>query len=137
MSIEDSMMMLRDCELKPGATDDEIGRLEIWAKTSLPKSYLDVLKRTNGAEGPVGDSGYLQLWTTEDVPRDTEDYEVAEYAPGFMLIGSSGGGSAFAIDIGNPSLGFYRIPFIGMSRESAKFMGSNFEDFLRSLGSED
>jgi hypothetical protein len=58
----------------------------------VPAAYLDLMSRSNGVEGFVGDQ-YLVLWPVEQLQELNDAYATAEFAPGLLLIGSDGGGT--------------------------------------------
>lgn len=101
---------------------------------NLPSGYLAFLQQANGGEGFLG-STYANLWRAEDLERFNQDYEVDEYAPGFFLIGSNGGGEAYAFDLSSQDQGLYQLPFIGMERKSAIPIADSWNAFLAPLGS--
>lgn len=43
----------------PGASEGAISQLTESLGMPLPKDYLDLIRLANGAEGPIGPSGYL------------------------------------------------------------------------------
>jgi hypothetical protein len=93
--------------------------------------YGDVLKRHNGIEGFIGPTQYIMLWSVEEIPKLNAGYQVADYAPSIVLLGSDGGGTAYGR---NKSKGkFGSVPFIGMSQSDFKEMGATFEEFLAQL----
>jgi hypothetical protein len=115
--------LLSQCTKQPGASSvpDDIGIGE----------YTEVLKRYNGIEGFVGPTGYLMLWSVEEIPNLNVGYHVEDSAPGLVLVGSNGGGDAFGIDKSTGKFG--SVPFIGMSRSTFEEMGATFEEFLVNL----
>ncbi len=96
----------------------------------LPKGYIEFISNSNGAEGQLGGS-YIILWPIEKLLILNEEYHVDEFAPGFFIIGSDGGGTAFATD--KQTGGLYEMPFVGMSREEAKLRARDFSGFLESF----
>src|SRR5262245_43223069 len=90
--------LLKDASLNDGAVEEDIQRLLAYAGTDLPQAYLDLLKLSDGVEGPIGERGYLQLWPAADVPVRNDGCCTADFAPGLLLIGSDGGGTALGID---------------------------------------
>jgi hypothetical protein len=73
--------------------------------------YLQAFARYKGGAGEVG-AANLDLWESTEVLEVNVDYQVAEYAPGFTIFGSDGGGMAYAFEC---TSGFiYEFPFIGM-----------------------
>ena len=94
-------------------------------------NYGDVLKWHNGIEGFVGPTEYLMLWSVEQIPTLNAGYQVGDFAPGILLVGSDGGGNAYGIDKSTGKFG--SVPFVGMSRSGFKEMGATFEEFLANL----
>lgn len=135
MSIEHVMKLLGGCAMYDGASGLEIASLQKWAGVQLPSDYLDLLKRTNGAEGFINRSTYLCIWSVSQVQELNDAYSVKEFAPGLMLIGTNGGDAGYALDLRRSSCSLMEVPLVGMSVDEAKEVGTDFEDFLRRLGS--
>lgn len=115
----------------PGAPESSIEQLQrLYA--ALPGDYIEWLRQTNGGEGFAGEN-YLILWRAEELEDFNREYEVGEYAPGLILIGSTGGGEAYAFDTRETGWPVVRVPFIGMSLKYAIRVGGTFSDFLASL----
>lgn len=93
-----------------------------------PPDYLQAFARYQGGAGEAG-TAYLDLWEPEEVLEANEDYQVAEFAPGFTVFGSDGGDTAYAFE---RTSGFiHEFPFIGMTMdEPATFRSQSFEGFL-------
>ncbi|PTS99127.1 cell wall assembly protein [Pedobacter sp. HMWF019] len=97
------------------------------ADFALPNDFLDFFKKSDGAEIRTEDH-YVLLWPIPEIIQLNEDYGVEEYAPGFFLFGSDGGGTAYAIE---KATGFiFELPFIAMSKDEAIFKSKNFTDFI-------
>jgi hypothetical protein len=97
-----------------------------------PADYLSFLSETNGAEGPVGESSYLTLWRVEEPVTNTSAYQVEEFAPELVLIGSDGGDTAYGLTRGSPTR-FIAVPFIGMASDQSEELGRTFQEFLLTL----
>lgn len=73
---------------------------------TLPKQYLEFMKRHNGGEGDIGESWFV-LYRLEELQEINDDYEIAEYLPDHIIIGSNGAGELYGIDIdGN----YFNVP---------------------------
>jgi hypothetical protein len=96
-----------------------------------PVDYMRFMSASNGAEGSLGDNYYIILYPIEELVEHNKDYQVDDYAPGLFIIGSDGGGMAFAFDKNTGE--FYEMPFIGMSREEATFLAEDFDSFIEFL----
>ena len=94
---------------------------------SLPTSFMDFFKKTNGAD-IISSENYIILWALTDMIQLNKDYNVKEYAPEFFIFGSDGGDTAYAIEKDTGDI--YEIPFIGMSKEAAIFKSKTFIKFI-------
>ena len=97
---------------------------------NLPHDYKEFLLSSNGGEGLIGEN-YIVFWRAEDLEPLNAGYEVANFAPGFLLFGSDGGGEAYAFDTRKSPWEVVQIPFIGMDDPIAR--GSSFTEFCASL----
>ena len=88
--------LLDNFNCNPPVNDPTIDAFEHNSGLRLPTDYVDFLKIANGGEGFIGEGSYLILWKLENIEKFNIAYEVHEYAPGLILVGSDGGGEAFA-----------------------------------------
>jgi hypothetical protein len=95
----------------------------------LPPAYLAALAIANGGEGFVG-KRYIKLWVAEELLERNEKHQVAEYAPNLFLIGSNGGGQAYAFDLAKDDNAVYQVPFIGLDPKDAEIVARIFDAFL-------
>lgn len=63
----------------------------------LPQNYLDFMIEHNGGEGDIGES-WLVLYSIEELKEINDDYNVPEYLPDHIIIGSNGGEEFFGIN---------------------------------------
>jgi hypothetical protein len=101
-------------------------------KVVFPNDYTAFLSATNGGEGMIGET-YIMLWSTEELSELNTSYQVAEYAPGLVLIGSDGGGDAFAFDTRFTPWPVVRVPFVGMELACVEKIAPSFNAFLQGL----
>lgn len=118
--------------LKPGAPKELLKKIELELGISLPLQYVEFMRRSNGAEGDVGNS-YLTLWPVEEIIPLNKAYAVEEFAPGLLLIGSDGGDIAYAFDTRLKSMPIVKVPFIGMDLREVKLCGATLIEFLENL----
>ena len=123
--------LLKDFGFNDPASEDQIVAFERAEGVGLPKQYRDFLKAGNGGEGPVGEFGYANFWKIEEIAGLNRDYQVEEYLPGYVVIGSDGGGEAFAIK--RDEVRYVQVPFVGLSEEDCMFMGNTFGELLAKL----
>jgi hypothetical protein len=119
-------------QLSPGASEDTIVRVQRQLDLQLPNSYLDFIRESNGAEGPVGNS-YLALWSIEELPLYNKRDAADELTRSLLQVGSDGGGEAFAFDTRTADMPIVEIPFISIDLSEAVFWGADFEEFLEFL----
>jgi len=122
-----------ECTLNDPATESAIDDLERAIGFRLPLAYRELMLRSNGLEGFMGEYHYLVLWPIEQVVELNEAYGVTGFAPGLLLIGSDGGDTGYAFDTRIEDFPLVEVPFIGMSLNEAKLKGSSFADFLKKL----
>ena len=115
------------------ATIDSISACEKSLNYKLPKDYVEFLMIKNGGEGFIGNESYLILWPIEDIVNFNREYEVANYCPGLLLIGSSGGGEAYAFDMRNSPWSVVQVPFVGMDYSLVELIGLSFQGFIDTL----
>lgn len=96
---------------------------------SLPPDYVGLLLQMDGGEGFIGDH-HLMLWSIERfVEMNTGTY-FAEAAPGLIVIGSDGGGEAFAFDTRSAPPPIVMAPYVGMEWDVAIVLAPDFNSFL-------
>jgi hypothetical protein len=108
-------------------SEAELRVAEISIRHELPSDLRDFLLRSGGGEGWIG-GGYVAIYSTQELAEVHEGYQVDEFCPDLVLIGTDRGGEAFAID---RSTGRYVMtPFIGDEPAVRVDVGGSFEEFL-------
>ncbi len=111
-----------------------IGQIENQLGISFPPDYREFMSRSNGAEGPIGPSSYLQLWPVEEIPKLNEIARVSDFAPGLVLFASDGGSTSYAFDTRQrDKTQFVQVPDVPLSLDEAEVLGQTFLQFLESL----
>ncbi|ABX48904.1 SMI1/KNR4 family protein [Shewanella baltica] len=79
------------------------------------------------AEGELSvEPEWYVLWHPEEIEEINRDYQLPEYAPGFLTFGGNGGGELLVVnDVGEV---FY-LPSIGMAPDTAIKIASNLQEF--------
>ena len=99
---------------------------------ALPPDYLAWLALSNGGEGELGvEPGWFALWPAEEVAPLNAAYEIAALLPGFIGIGSNGGGELLAL---GPDHAVYMAPFVPMEVGAAMAIAPDFLAFADALG---
>ena len=126
-------MLLTSLNKQPGASDAAIAEGGRQLNLKLPEEYVEFLKLSNGGEGFIGKNSYVILWGVDELASLNQSYEVQQYAPGFLVFGSNGGGEAYGFDTRTTTLPVVQIPFVGMDWSLAQPLGGSFKDFLETL----
>jgi len=74
-------------DLYEPATVEEIQQVEKELQIVLPKVYKGLLSVSNGVHGNL-----VQLYSTDGLIEMNKTYEVQNYAPGYVSVGSDNGG---------------------------------------------
>jgi SMI1 / KNR4 family (SUKH-1) len=127
----------RDWHAVAGASESAIEQLCRAVLCPLPASYLALLRTTNGGEGPLARQPYYVLLdSAENVADAAKGKHHEEFFPGFVVIGSNGGGEFIALDARTP--GPLAVVAIDMTNidldESVLPIASDFDAFINLLG---
>ena len=97
----------------PSATNDQLDLLKRTTGAIFPPEIYEFLRLCNGGEGFIGEEFY-RLYSVEQLLSLNPAYGVDEFMPGFVLIGSNGGGESYLLDARHTPAPVFRIPFIPM-----------------------
>jgi hypothetical protein len=123
-------------ELNPPANSADVALLREQLPL-LPADYFSFLLESDGGEGFVGvEPGYFQLWRANEVARCSSEYEVPKYLPGYVAVGSSGGGELFVFPVSGTPPGIFRVPAIGMAPAGVRRVARSFSAFVSEFGYE-
>lgn len=86
--------------LKPPTDLAAIRAVEETEGLSIPPDYAVLLQLTNGLSA----GGQLMLLELEALAGRNRDYEVADYLPGYIMIGDDSGGTALVMRGDNPTV---------------------------------
>jgi hypothetical protein len=101
---------------------------------ALPPDYLAFMAGADGGEGWVGaDGDYLILFPLRDLVGLNRAYQVDVFAPGLVVIGSSGGGEAFAFDTRRSPPPVVAVPWVEMTLDLAAPVAPSFAGLLAAL----
>ena len=127
----------REWDANPPASEAEIALLESKARAELPAEYLELLRFSNGGEGPLAlPPLWFQLYPVNDCIKLCQNQHVLEQFPTFMFFGSNGGLESIAFDIrvGPP----WRIVTVDQvaGAESATAIAPSMAAFIEAIGLE-
>lgn len=72
------------------------------------------------------DPEWYVLWKPEELEAFNREYELAEYAPGFITFGGNGGGELLVV---NEEGAVFYMPAIGMAPDTAIKIAKNLSAF--------
>ncbi|MEO1730911.1 MAG: SMI1/KNR4 family protein [Pseudomonadota bacterium] len=134
------MLADRDWTGAPGASGDDLRKLIEIAPKQLPQSYLDLLRESDGGEGPLPvDPWNLCLDHVKAVIDLELDGSQKQNFPSLFVIGGNGAGEAFALDLRFPD----RMPVVMYDmfnsdlEESVVEVAESFDAFLPLIGVEE
>lgn len=78
-----------------------------------PSAILDFVKRQTGAPRPDG----LVLYGRDDLTERNDTFEVAQYLPGYLLIGDDSGGSGVLVSCTHPEHPVYLCDLGSLAEE--------------------
>ena len=102
---------------------------------NLPAEYFAFLLSSNGGEGFLGISpGYAVLWGAQEVVPFSSEYEVQLYLPGYVAVGTSGGGDLLVFPFSGSPAGIFVVPAIGMAPDVVDLVAPSFSAFTAAFG---
>jgi len=119
----------------PGASEAKIGSLLEILDVKLPEDYLDFLRALDGAEGPIGERGYLALYSIERVIECNKNYK--EWVPWLVFFGTSGSLSGYGFDTRSPGMPVLELDWIGLDSSPVYLCGMSFLEFLEHLANDE
>lgn len=98
---------------------EEIGKVN---NVILPEQYIEFMRKHNGGEGDIGETWFI-LFPLEELQEINDDYEIEEFLPGHIIIGSNGGGELYGIDKeGN----YFNVPAL-IDEDDVSLLGTDIE----------
>jgi hypothetical protein len=121
-----------EMEKTDGATEQSLDKLSAHFGVDLPAEYVEFMRTTNGAEGPIGTIEYLQIWPVEEViDLDRGRADIREEHPEWLFFGGMGSGSNYAFDTRYQPMPVVEIDMIDADNNEVR--GGSFEEFLENL----
>ena len=74
-------------EKTDGATEQSLDKLSAHFGVELPAAYIEFMRATNGADGPIGNIEYLHIWPAEEIIElDLLRVDMKEEHPEWLLL---------------------------------------------------
>ena len=108
-------------------------RAEAELGTRLPPAYREFLLDSDGAEGPIGNAGYIALWSVRELVSLNESYCVSEFVPGLTLVGGDGGNTGYGFRRNGDGFEYVEVPLVVMEPDELRVLGSTFAEMLQRI----
>ena len=133
-------------ELRAPALLSDLQTIAKGLKVTLPEDYIQFMLLHNGGEGPVGDYGYLAVFSTDEIAEFYQEPGAKDAMPGFFFFASDLSGYLYAYDLRAMDATVVEIPddisdaseikpvahsFAGFIDYIYQIDDSDFEDILR------
>lgn len=120
-------------ELGEKPSEAEIEKFLPQLPKDLPSSYIEFLRKHNGADGDLPiQPYYFQLWKISEVSDNNLGYEVQNFLPDYFGIGGNGGGELLVLNLKDAKI--YAIPLIPMDEKDALLFAESFDKFENLIG---
>jgi len=117
-------------DLNPGAKEQSLLALSEETGYKFLHQYLEFMRFSDGAEGPIGPNNYLVIWPINEIKELNKGYAVDEFAPGLVLFGGDGGDTAYAFDTRSEEMPIVEVSLEDLDIRNVKPCGATFNDFL-------
>lgn len=132
---------LDQIECKDGpASRDLIAEAERHLGRTFPTDLVELYERHGGLDGSITDDpvdeesgGILILYPVAELAEVNAGYDFPGPTEDFVLIGTDGGGEAYALDFREEPPSYVVVPFIGRDYEVALFAGRSLTEFFTSV----
>lgn len=117
---------IKGIEKNEVAKDFEITEAEKELNFKIPKEFVKLLKLSNGFSC---DSGIL-IYGTSELAEKNRDYEVEEYASGYIAIGDDGGDYVFLISKNEKDKKVLAVDGGDMNPEDSELVSNSLEEWI-------
>jgi hypothetical protein len=124
---------LQACQRSGPASEDAIRKLPMTIGCAIPSEYLELLAFANGIEGPVGDAGYLVLYSSDRMITERERGLVSKYLPQLLVFGSDGGDAGYAYDTRTVPPYIVQVSLSCPQETAIRPLGQSLVEFLEYL----
>ncbi len=128
--------ILSACTRRDGAAEEALAGVEAALGARLPSDYRQFLLERDGAEGPIGETAYIALWSVGELVSLNRGYNVSTFIPGITLIGGDGGGTGYGFRRNDDHFEYVDVPLVGMDLDEVRVLGTTFAEMLQRIASE-
>lgn len=125
----------RHWSVRVPASEEAIERLQRQAPGPLPYEYLDLLRYTNGGEGPIAlPPLYFMLYEAEYADELNQNADHRELNPGYFVFGSNGGLESIAFELREQESWPIVMYDSVAGTESAVIIAKDMREFISAIG---
>ncbi|NEB00987.1 SMI1/KNR4 family protein [Streptomyces sp. SID13726] len=114
------------------ATSADVARARAEIALSLPTPLVELWEVTDGLMTDAG----VTVYAAECIGERNSTYEVAQYAPGFVLIGDNSGGRGFLLRADGSDSAVFSSDLGDLAPDDFEVEALDFASWIESLGSE-
>ncbi len=116
-----------------GSSETFISELENQIGFKFPQDYVTLMKEFSGAEGDVGENGWLCLFPIEDLLIINNDYSLLmEQIPDYFLFGKDAADTGYAFHKINQTIHSFGL-MSDFKTDRMEFCGNDFIEFAAYL----
>jgi SMI1 / KNR4 family (SUKH-1) len=130
MKTFEAILLKYNCLNKNNNQKVNINEIEAIVKFSLPDDYKNFIENYLGFEENIGHE-YLQIWDAKELIEANKSYQIFDYLPNTLGIGSNGAGEFIAIEwIAEDNSRVILCPFTDLDKESFIEIGTSFTNMF-------
>jgi hypothetical protein len=127
------ILLKHNCLIKNKNPKLNLNEIEAIVKFSLPNDYKKFIENYLGFEEHIGHE-CLRLWDAKELIETNKGYQIFDYLPNTLGIGSNGSGEFIAIEwIDEDNLRVVLSPFIDLDKQYHIEIGTSFTEMLERL----
>ncbi|MGW5687132.1 hypothetical protein [Nonomuraea sp. NPDC003754] len=112
------------------ATPDDVMRARAETAMSLPAPLVALWSVRDGLHTESG----AAVYSAGDIGERNATYEVAQYAPGFLLVGDDSGGRGFLLRADDPDSAVFSSGLCDLEPADFDVVSADFASWIESLG---
>ncbi len=121
---------LVNVQTAPPAPASRIAQVGEALGVPLPGDLCALWSESDGVEGDMDDNVHVVVWGTDEIVSLNAAYEVSEFFPGLILVGSDGGDTGVGFLGSTERIEYVAVPLIGMGPDAILARGADLVALL-------
>jgi hypothetical protein len=122
----DRKQLAQIAEIQDAATDQQIAEAENELGIKLPEEYRLLLTASDGLFA----NDLVKLYSTEEIAERNSTFEIAQYLPGYLMIGDDSGGYGIFLDTGSSPSPVYLMGHGSLLKSEAIVLARTLADWI-------